>query len=77
MIFVKLYRHSLPHDTVCLLPTRALCEEINNKLLELLSGDVVVLNAKDVIEGGNSFDKQKAYKKINQYEDDNSRTGRK
>ncbi len=62
-------------DTVCLLPTRAQCEHVNQKMLDQIDGEKVELIATDNFEGyRNNKQKEKAIKTLEKYEEDSSRT---
>ncbi|KAG8196258.1 hypothetical protein JTE90_023814 [Oedothorax gibbosus] len=64
------YMQQQPKKTICLLPTKAQTEDI--KMLELIPKTVVELIAKDDIKDC-MYLKNRASKKLNAYEEDNSR----
>ena len=63
----------LPSDTVCLLPTRYMCSEINNQILKDLPGDEYSLVAEDSIDCLPSV-MHKVKKKLMQYREDSTQT---
>ena len=63
----------LPPDTVCLLPTRHMCTEINNEILKDLPGDEYKLAADDSVDCFPSV-MQKVKRKLMQYSKDSTQT---
>ena len=44
------YILSLPSDTVCLLPTRAMCQELNTSVMQEMQGEFIALEAEDSVD---------------------------
>ena len=42
--------NTLPNDTMCLLPTRHMCAELNKEVLQSLPGDEIRLLAIDTVD---------------------------
>ncbi|XP_026829933.1 uncharacterized protein LOC113563072 [Ooceraea biroi] len=69
------YLQNLPMDTVCLLPTCALCDILNIAMLDRISSDKIELVAQDLAECASYF-KKKVMKILNKdgNDEDSSRT---
>ncbi|XP_026830097.1 uncharacterized protein LOC113563118 [Ooceraea biroi] len=67
------YLQNLPMDTVCLLPTCALCDILNIAMLDRISSDKIELIAEDLTECA-SYLKKKVMKILNKDDEDSSRT---
>ena len=63
----------LPNDTVCLLPTRHMCEQLNNCMLKNLPGKKVQLIGVDTVDYLVHL-RQKVSKKLGEYSEDSSFT---
>ena len=64
---------TLPNDTVCLLPTRHMCNELNKQVLENLPGKEIELHAIDTVDCP-AYLRQKVSKKLIRYSDDSTLT---
>ena len=64
---------TLPNDTVCLLPTRHMCNELNKQVLENLPGKELELNAIDTVDCP-AYLRQKVSKKLIKCGDDSTLT---
>ena len=64
---------NLPSDTVCLLPTRHMCEQLNNCMLKELPGEEIHLSSIDSVDCPVHL-RNKVSKKLNQYSEDSSLT---
>ncbi|XP_026826365.1 uncharacterized protein LOC113562157 [Ooceraea biroi] len=67
------YLQNLPMDTVCLLPTCALCDVLNTAMLDRISSDKIELIAEDLAECA-SYLKKNVMKILNKDDEDSSRT---
>ncbi|XP_029661949.1 uncharacterized protein LOC115234770 [Formica exsecta] len=67
------YLQNLPMDTVCLLPTCALCDILNTAMLNRISSDKIELVAQDLAECA-PYLKKKVMKILNKDDEDSSRT---
>ena len=65
--------NTLPNDTVCLLPTRHMCNELNRKVLHSLPGDEIQLLAIDTVDCP-TYLCQKVSKKLENCSDDSTVT---
>ena len=63
----------LPPDTVCLLPTRHMCDELNKEMLQNLSGEKILLLATDKVDCP-QYLRSKVSKKLAKYNDDSTHT---
>ena len=63
----------LPEDTVCLLPTRHMCDEINSEVLKGLTGQQYSIAAEDSIDCSTSL-MQKGKRKLAKYSEDSTHT---
>ena len=63
----------LPADTVCLLPTRHMCDELNREMLKNLSGDEIRLLATDTVDCP-VYLRSKVSKKLAKCSDDSTLT---
>ena len=64
---------TLPNDTVCLLPTRHMCSELNKQVLENLPGKEIELHAIDTVDCP-AYLRQKVSKKLIKCSDDSTLT---
>ena len=64
---------SLPSDTVCLLPTRSMCDQLNKEMLCNLPGEEIQCIASDVVDCPKSI-RPKVSKMLAKYADDSSNT---
>ena len=64
---------SLPSDTVCLLPTRSMCDQLNKEMLCNLPGEEIRCIASDVVDCPKSI-RPKVSKMLVKYADDSSNT---
>ena len=64
---------TLPNDTVCLLPTRHMCNELNKQVLENLPGKEIELHAIDTVDCP-AYLRQKVSKKLIKYSNDSTLT---
>ena len=63
----------LPPDTVCLLPTRHMCGELNKEMLKNLSGEEIHLLATDTVDCP-QYLRSNVSKKLAKYNDDSTHT---
>ena len=70
------YIDTLSSDTVCLLPTRHMCEALNTEMLRRISTDEIQLVSCDAIECPNYL-KKKMYKALQTDDENCSKTVRK
>ena len=63
----------LPPDTVCLLPTRHMCDELNKEMFKKLSGEEIHLLATDTADCP-QYLRSKVSKKLAKYNDDSTHT---
>ena len=64
---------NLPNDTVCLLPTRHMCSELNKEVLHSLPGEEIRLQAIDTVDCP-TYLRQKVSKKLKKCSDDSTVT---
>ena len=64
---------NLPNDTVCLLPTRHMCEQLNHEMLKCLPGEEIRLLAEDSVDCP-QYLRQKVTKKLSNFNDDSTLT---
>ena len=64
---------TLPNDTVCLLPTRHICNELNKQVLENLPGKEIELHTIDTVDCP-AYLRQKVSKKLTKCSDDSTLT---
>ncbi|XP_036140876.1 uncharacterized protein LOC118644972 [Monomorium pharaonis] len=67
------FMDNLPSDTVCLLPTRDMCEVLNTAMLNRIASKEILLIAEDTINC-NSYVKKKVLRVLSNNDDDNSKT---
>ena len=65
--------NTLPNDTVCLLPTRHMCAELNKEVMQSLPGDEIRLLAIDTVDCP-TYLRQKVSKKLQKCSDDSTVT---
>lgn len=70
---VTTYLHSLPDNTVCLLPTKHMCHQLNTGMLKLIPEPELTILAKDEIDCPRYLHKR-AMDSITKYDDDSSMT---
>ena len=63
----------LPEDTVCLLPTRHMCDEINSEVFKGLTGQQYSIAAEDSVDCSTSL-MQKVKRKLAKYSEDSTHT---
>ncbi|KAL1448322.1 hypothetical protein WDU94_000591 [Cyamophila willieti] len=67
------YLNSLPDDTVCLLPTKNMCEQFNTAMLRAIDQPEIEIQANDKIDSPRYLNKR-ATEAVKKYEDDSSMT---
>ena len=63
----------LPEDTVCLLPTRHMCDEVNSEVLKGLTGEQYTIVAEDSVDCSTNL-LQKVKRKLAKYSEDSTHT---
>lgn len=58
---------ALPPSCVCLFATKKQCAELNSTMLSILTGDDIILHAKDKIDGHTTLQRQKAQEYLKKF----------